>query len=69
MKQEMPWGLGLIVFGIWFVAIAGYVRHLIWVVGVLAQIDTVSAGQAVLAVGGTLAAPIGMIHGWVLLLS
>lgn len=65
---EVVFGAGTIaLFGIVVLAIAGWIRHILWTIGLLASGDSVSLGQGILAVIGALAAPIGSLHGVALL--
>jgi hypothetical protein len=59
----MPYFLILLVVA----SIAGFIRHLFWVVGyALANLDQISVGEAIMMIGGTFVPPLGVIHGFVL---
>lgn len=54
------------VFGIIIACLAAWVTHVIWWVGLAMNEQLDTGGEIVLAVVGTLFAPIGVIHGFML---
>ena len=53
-----------LIFGL--AAIAGYLTHVVWTIHKLSGDVGITLGQTVLGVLGTLAPPLGVLHGWLM---
>lgn len=62
-------GGGLLVIGLFLTAVVSYARHVIWSIFLLADPNTVATtGQYILAGIGLVVPPVGMLHGFLLLI-